>query len=31
MAADGAAELIPRLSTDSEFYKAMLQKYSVEV
>ena len=31
MAADGATELIPRLSTDSEFYKAMLQKYSVEV
>lgn len=25
------AELIPRLTTDAEFYKAMLQKYSVEV
>ena len=31
MSADGAAELIPRLTTDAEFYKAMLQKYSVEV
>lgn len=31
MSADGAAELVPRLTTDAEFYKAMLQKYSVEV
>ena len=31
MSADGATESIPRLTTDPEFYKDMLRKYSVEV
>ena len=30
MTADGALEAIPRLTTDPEFYKAMVQKYGIE-
>ena len=29
MSADGAIESIPRLTTDSEFYQAMVKKYSI--
>lgn len=31
MTADGALESIPRLTTDSEFYQAMAEKYSVDI
>lgn len=30
MTADGALEAIPRLTTDPEFYEAMVQKYGIE-
>lgn len=29
MSADGALESIPRITTEPEFYKAMLEKYSI--
>ena len=30
MTVDGALETVPRLTTDPEFYKAMVQKYGIE-
>lgn len=31
MSADGAVDAIPRLTTDPEFYRAMSEKYSIDV
>ena len=31
MTADGELEAIPKLTTDPEFYQAMVEKYQVEV